>query len=254
MNAIKICLFVLLLSTIGCAKKSHEFPMEKQYWTPEDYENIVRELKYNYKDDEKLPTLDDPETKAFFQKFSDPANYNVVLDDTTLGLKYKSEFATAFFMRWKDMADVYTALDRLDRYLYEEEMLLVYHFGLGIQIKYFKLGNDEILENQVDVNAPEVQDVIRKNANTLIGNMTHYLDEVNNEKAFTDKGKSLLAKGINEHFTNLVDTFPDADFSPISDKAKLLVSKTNSEEIKTVLKDLLEKIAKTKSSQPEPAV
>lgn len=236
-----IFLSLLILCLVGCKKES-EFPVDKKYWTVEDYDNVTRELKYA-NEDEKLPTFDDPDTKIIVEKFTDEENFRVVLDDNQLGLKHRSEIGQEFFNKWKDMITVYNAIDRTDKYIYEREYLEVYNFGLELQIKYFKLGNDQIIERADDPNSVGVINTVNSNTETLVNNMMLYLDEINNEKAFTNVGLDLISNGIDKSFTELVNTYPNYDYSDLIVKIDLMLKKTKSDNIKqslTKLKDLIE--------------
>ena len=148
MKIIKYSLLIILyLILSSCKTENHEFPIEKRYWDLSDYDDAILELRYGYKDDESLPTFDNPENRIIVEKLTDHQNYKVVLDDKELGLKHRNEVASTFFNKWKDMNKIYSDTDRKDNYIYEEEMLKVWHFGLELQLKYFKLGNDQIKKN-----------------------------------------------------------------------------------------------------------
>lgn len=246
-NFILILLVNLLL--IGCDKKNDAFPTDKRYWDVADYQNAVPELKYGFEAGEKLPSLDDPDTKIIVEKLIDHENYKVVLDDKELGLKHKNEIAQGFFNSWKDMTDIYTVTDRKDKYLYETEMIEVQKFGLGLQLRYFKLGNDEIIESSEDPNSSDVKNVLDSNIDTLISNYLFYLDQINNESSFSENGLGLLAEGIDEYFPELIKIYPNADYSAMVDKIKLLEKKSKSEKIKTSLKNLQSLINSKKSKE-----
>lgn len=229
-------LSLLFLSLIGCKEES-KFPLDKKYWDVEDYDYVIREIKFA-NPDEKMPTFDDPETKLIIEKFTDEENYKVVLDDNQLGLKHRSEIGQQFFNKWRDMVTIYNATDRTDKYLYEREYLEVYNFGLGLQIKYFKLGNEEIIERADDPNSLSVQNTVNSNTETLVNNMILYLNEINNEKAYTNTGLDLLANGIDENFTELVNTYPNYNYGNLLEKIDLMLKKTKSENIKKSLEKL----------------
>lgn len=230
-----ILLAVVFLNLTNCSTENHEFPLDKRYWDTNDYANAIRELKYGYEPDEKLPTFNDPESRIIIEKFSDQQNFNIVLDDNELGIKHRSEVAETFFNRWKDMNSIYIVTNRQDKFIYDIEMLKVFHFGLGLQLKYFKLGNDVIKENADDPNSIEVKNNFNSNVNTLIGNYIIYLDEINNEKSYSDKGKELFAIGIDKYFTELIELYPKANYDAMERKIDLMLKKSNSEKIKTSL-------------------
>lgn len=242
--------FILILSIfliISCDKKNESFPIDKRYWNVEDYKNVVLELKYGIEEDEKLPSLSDPQTKIIVEKLIDPQNYEIVLDDKELGLKHKNEVAQGFFSAWKDMTTIYNETDRKDNYLYEMEMIGVYKFGLGLQLYYFKLGNDEIIESEDNPNSEQVQNIINRNVNTLIGNYTAYLNLINDESSFSENGVNSFAQGIDEFFPKLFKNNPNGDYSEMENKITLMEKKCNSQVIKTSLKNIQKLIASKKS-------
>ena len=252
MTKIRIILIALIsLIITSCNTEKHKFPLDKRYWDLNDYDDAVLELNYGYEADEKLPTFDDPETRIIVEKLTDQQNFNIVLDDNELGLKHRNEVAEKFFNEWKNMNNIYDALDRKDHYLYDKEMLAVWHFGLGLQLKYFKLGNDQIKENADDPNSSRVKNNINSNVKTLISNYLIYLDEINNEKAFTESGKDKLADGIDKYFTALIELYPDANYSGMKNKAELMLKKAESDKIKSSLNKLIELIDSKSKKETE---
>jgi len=250
MTKIKLIIFVLISIVLtNCKSEKREFPIDKRYWDLSDYDKVVLELNYGYKADEKLPAFNNPETRIIVEKLTDQQNFNVVLDDNELGLKHRNNVAEKFFSEWKDMNNIYNALDRKDQYLYDKEMLAVWHFGLGLQLKYFKLGNDQIRENADDPNSPVVKNNINSNVRTLIKNYLIYLDEINNERAFTEEGKIELAGGIDQYFSALIELYPEANYSGMKNKAELMMKKSKSEKIRSSLNKLIELIDSKKETE-----
>lgn len=250
MTKIRIILFALISITLtNCTTEKHEFPLDKRYWDLNDYDKVVLELNYGYEADEKLPTFDDPQTRIIVEKLTDQQNFNIVLDDNELGIKHRNEVAQKFFSEWRNMIKIYDALDRKDQYLYDKEMLAVWHFGLGLQLKYFKLGNAQIRENADDPNSSRVKNNINSNVSTLIKNYLIYLDEINNEKSFTEEGKAKLANGIDKYFPTLIKLYPDANYSGMKNKAELMLKKSESNQIKSSLKNLIELIESKKETE-----
>jgi len=243
MAKIKYILLILICITLtNCKTEEHQFPLEKRYWDVNDYNDVILELKYGYEDDETLPVLSDPETRIIIEKLTDQQNFKIILDDDELGLKHKNKIAEKFFEEWRNMNSIYNTIDRKDQYLYEIEMLSVSHFGLSLQLRYFKLGNDEIKEGADDPNSDNVKNTITSNVNTLIDNYLIYLDEINNEKAYTEKGKAKFANGIDIYFSELIETYPKANYNAMKTKAELMLKKTSSEKIKSSLQKLIQKI------------
>lgn len=250
MIKIRIILVALItLTLINCKTEKHEYPLNKRYWDLNDYDKVVLELNYGYESDENLPNFDDPQTRIIVEKLTDHQNFNIVLDDNELGLKHRNGVAEKFFNEWKDMNNIYDGLDRKDQYLYDKEMLAVWHFGLELQLKYFKLGNDEIKENADDPNSSRVKNNINSNISTLIKNYIIYLDEINNEKAFTEEGKEKLANGIDKYFPALIELYPNANYSGMKNKAELMFKKSESEKIKSSLNKLIDLIESKNQKQ-----
>ena len=130
---------------------SATYPIENKYWTVEDYEEVIREIKFGVDSREgNIPTFNDPETKIVMEKLTDQENFKVVLEDKELGLKHRNEMAQGFFDAWNSMNDIYSVRDKTDKFIYENEMIAIYNFGLGLQLNYFKLGNEEILTDSDD--------------------------------------------------------------------------------------------------------
>lgn len=237
-------LFLSLLSIaiLSCnEKEKHSFPTEKRFWDASDYRTANLELNYGYDVDEKLPSFDDPTTRVILEKLVDHENYKIVLDDKELGLKHKNRVAEKFFLQWKDMTNIYQAMDRKDNYLYDKEQLAVYEFGLGLQLRYFKLGNDAILESADDPSSENFN--INNNIQTLLDNFSNYLDKINEEKAYSEEGKKMISRGIDKYFTDLVELYPNANYSKMVKKIDLMHAKSKSPEIKsslTKLKELIE--------------
>lgn len=242
-----IFLTVIFVGLTNCSTEKSKFPIEKRYWDTQDYAKVIHELNYGYEADEKLPTFDDPQTRVIVEKLTDPQNYAVVLDDKELGLKHRNDVAEKFFIRWKDMQKIYRATDRKDKYLYDKEMIAVWQFGLGLQLKYFKLGNDRILESADDPNSARVKNNINSNVSTLIKNHIIYLDEINDEDALSDEGKEKFSAGIDQYFTELVQLYPEANYSEMERKIELMEKKTKSDKIKNSLSKLKELIESKKA-------
>ncbi|EDP70754.1 hypothetical protein FBALC1_08343 [Flavobacteriales bacterium ALC-1] len=252
MTKIKYILIALVFTTLtNCRTEKNEYPLDKRYWDTTDYKDVILNLRFGYEDDEKKPTFDNPEQRIIVEKLTDEQNFKIVLKDNELGIKHRNAVATEFFERWKDMHQIYQATDRKDMYVYDIEMLAVWQYGLSLQLDYFKLGNEEILESADDPNSARVKNVINSNIRTLIDNYVIYLDEINEEKAFSDKGKTKLADGIDKYFTQLIELYPDANYSGMKKKAELMFKKSESVKIKSSLTKLIELIDSKKKTETE---
>lgn len=237
-----IVLAFICLTFANCKTEEHQFPIEKRYWDLNDYDKAILELRFGYESDEKKPTFENPEKRIIVQKLTDQQNFKIVLNDKELGLKHRNDVATKFFAHWQDMHQIYQETDRKDKYLYDIEMLAVWQYGLSLQLDYFKLGNDQIKENADDPNSKRVKNTINSNIKTLINNYIIYLNEINDEKAFTKKGKSKLAEGIDKYFNELIELYPESNYSGMKRKAELMLKKSESDKIKASLTKLIKLI------------
>lgn len=238
----QLILSLLAVALLSCSSDKHKFPLDKRYWDLNDYDKAVRDLRFGYEDDEQLPRFDDPDSRAVVVKLTDEQNFKIILDDKELGLTHRNNVAKKFFEEWKGMTDIYRARDRKDQYLYEMEMLAVWHFGLGLQPKYFDLGNQQIIKGSDDPDSAETKRLVNSNIRTLIGNYLLYLDEINNEDSFTGLGQVKLAQGIDKYFIALIELYPDADYSNMKKKAELLLKKSNSADIQQTLQKLIKRL------------
>ncbi|MBP2834194.1 hypothetical protein J8281_18495 [Aquimarina sp. U1-2] len=250
MMRVKFFLLVLVsLSFIKCDDKNAKYPTDKRYWDPMDYANVITELKYGYESDEVLPSYKDPESKVVFEKLIDQQNFKVILDDDELGKKHRNEVASDFFMRWRDMNSIYRQRDRKDNFIYDRELIKVWHFGLSLQLRYFKLGNDVITKTSADPNSGQSSRLINSNIRSLLSNFNNYLDEINEEKSFSEEGKKMISEGIDEYFSKLVDLYPEANYSAIQRNIELLNKKSQSSDIKASLTKLNDLIKSKKETQ-----
>jgi hypothetical protein len=244
-----VLLAIICLTLTNCKTEKNEYPLDKRYWDTTDYKEVILSLRFGYEDDEKKPTFDNPEKRKIVEKLTDEQNFKIVLKDNELGIKHRNVVGTEFFEHWKDMHQIYQATDRKDMYVYDIEMLAVWQYGLSLQLGYFKLGNDEINESADDPNSSRVKKVINSNIRTLIDNYIIYLDEINEEKAFSEKGKTKLAEGIDKYFTQLIELYPDANYSGMRKKAELMLKKSASDKIKSSLTKLIELIDSKKKTE-----
>jgi len=244
-----IAIAIVCLTLLNCKEEEHSFRTEKRFWSVEDYKSANLELNYGYESDEKLPSFDDPSTRIIVEKLIDQQNYKIVLEDDELGLKHRNRVAEQFFRQWKDMMNIYRARDLKDNYIYDQEFLGVYHFGLGLQLRYFKLGNDEIVNSSDDPNSKITKNDINSNIETLIDNFSFYLDLINDENDFSEKGKVILAQGIDKYFTQLITLYPNGNYTLMAKKINLMLEKSNTPKIKYALTRLNSLIASKKHQE-----
>lgn len=239
MNKIQIALFaVVCVILLGCESR---FPMEKRFWEPEDYKKVWFEISYKTPKGEEYPRFANPETADVMRKIVDPQNYITTLEDSELGLNYRSELSQKYFEHIKDLMETYSVTDRQDKYVYAEEMAELRNFFLGFQIVYFRVGNENIASKSDD------RSTIRSNEQTIIGNFNNFLEILREEKAY-DQYAANLGEGVTIHFSKLIETFPNANYSGMLSVAKGVESKVLTPEIKKAVAEL---IVKLEAKQPK---
>lgn len=237
-----------LITVMSCAMLfacESRFPTEKRFWTPKDYEKVWRELNYNTPKGEEYPRFSDPETAEVVRKIIDSQNYKAILEDSELGLNYRSEVSQEFFDRITDIMDLYNGMDVQDKFIYAEELAEMRKFFLGFQVVYFRVGNENIASQSDDRNT------IRRNEQTVIGNFNSYLEGLRREKAYGPYAAN-LAEGITTHFTTLIETFPNANYAGMLSTAKSMQGKVETPEIKEALSRLITKLESVQSKTADP--
>jgi len=118
-------------------------------------------------------------------------------------------------------------------------------FFLGFQIVYFSVGNENIASQSDD------QSTIRKNEQTVIGNFNRYLEDLRREKSYGPYAAN-LAEGITKHFTKLIETFPNANYTGMLGTARAILGKVQTPEIKNALSELIAKLESMQSKKADP--
>lgn len=239
-----ITIFTLLLAS--CGGNDSDLPLDKPYWTPEDYNIVYYEIRNDEKYEENLPSYDDPETSVIIEKLVDENNYKTILTDDQLGLNYKEEMSEEYFNTWRELMSMYRARDVQDKYIYEKEMLDLYHFGLGLQLEYFRLGNQDILSDADDPDSENIKNLIESNNNTLINNSLNYLDFLNEESVFSEEALSSISNKIKNHYPKLLEQTKGNNTYNLEKKLSLLYKKVKSNEVKESLKEILKIIEDSK--------
>jgi hypothetical protein len=239
MNKVQFVLIVLVCTVFsGCESR---FPMEKRFWEPDDYKKVWHEIGYKTPKGEEYPRFSNPETAEVVRKIVDPKNYETILEDSELGLNYRNDVSQEYFDQIRNMTDLYSGMDRQDKYVYAEELVAIRNFSLGFQIVYFRIGNENIASRSDD------KSTIRKNEQTIIGNFNNYLDDLKEEKYYGQYAAN-LGDGVSTHFSKLIETFPNANYSGMLSVAKAIAPKVQTPEIKSALADL---ITKLEAKQPK---
>jgi hypothetical protein len=241
MSKMQVTLIVFVCSTlIGCESR---FPLDKRFWEPEDYKKVWYEIAYKTPKGEEFPRFSNPETGDVMRKIVDPQNYTTVLEDSELGLTYRSEISHKYFEHIKDLVKVYYVMDRQDKYIYAQELAELRSFFLGFQIVYFRIGNENIASKTDD------NSTIKANERSIIENFNNFLDDLREEKQYGEYSAN-LADAITTQFPKLIETFPNSNYSGMLSMAKSVHEKAQTPEIKKALADL---IVKLEAKQPKPA-
>jgi hypothetical protein len=238
-KAKSLLMVVAFASLLGCESR---YPMEKRFWTPEDYKKVWYEIKFETAKGEEYPRLASAETADVFRKIIDKQNYLSLLEDAELGLRYRNEVSQGYFEYIIDIIKLYSGMDVQDKFIYAQELIELRKFFLDFQIVYFRVGNENIADKSDDRNT------IRKNEQTIIGNFENYLENLREEKAYGSYAPD-LADGITIQFAKLIETFPNANYSGMLATAKTMQQKVVTPEIKAVLSQL---IIKLELKQPKP--
>lgn len=244
MNRVQSVIVVLSFAVLSACES--RFPTEKKFWTPEDYYKVWYELNYKTPEGEEYPRFSNPETAEVVRKIVDQKNYMAILEDTELGLNYRSEISQKFFDHIKDIMELYDGMDVQDKFIYAEELAEMRKFFLGFQIVYFRVGNENIASQSDD------RGTIRRNEQTVIGNFNNYLEDLRHERSYGAYAAN-LAEGITTHFTKLIETFPNANYKGMLATAKTLQGKVQAPEIKNALSELIAKLESMQSKKPDPA-
>jgi hypothetical protein len=249
MKITNLLLALILFTLISCGGNNWDIPLDKPYWTPDDYEMALYELRTNEFFNEKLPTFDDPETSIIIEKLVDDNNYEVVLTDETLGINYKEEMSGLYFDHWSNLMDEYRIRDVQDRYVYELEFLSIYRFGLGMQQQRILTVNNQIISEADDPNESRILNLIQSNKNVLVSNSLLYLDLLNEEKVFSSEGLKTISKTISDQYPKIINQTNGSNYDRLEKKLDLMNKKVKSIEIKSSINEIMDIIEKTKSSE-----
>ena len=156
-------------------KISPNYHVEKKYWTLEDYDSAITELDCTL-EGQKLPNLSDANTAVVFNKLVDINNVSIVVEDNSLGIKHRDNFATEMFDKYKKLYKLYSKLDREDKYIYPSEIAEIVVFGIYTEIHYFKLGNENIAKESINPNSEESINLITNNAQVIVDNIKYSLN------------------------------------------------------------------------------
>lgn len=237
----RLLVFFSIAFVFGCSEEQSksESLLQKRYWTPEDYFEVLYDIEHHTPEGEEYPRINNSQKSAIINKLLDTDNFTVVLEDKALGTRHKNEVAGEFFDEMRSFQSLYSVLDRQDKFVYAVEYASALKFGLKFQILYFDLGNQNIIESADDPNSNNVKNTVRSNENTCLSNFALYLDNVNREDAFTQEALDIFISGINEEFAQVLLKFPDADHKIIRHKAELMSKKATNSKLVDALNNLI---------------
>jgi hypothetical protein len=246
MKIFKIAVMLVALALcFSCKSKLPEnYHMDRRYWNLSDYDEAINYIKYSIPEGQGYPRLTDPLTAPVFIKLVDKQNVSVILEDNSLGLKHKRAAAEGFFKYSEDMMEIYRKFDKQDKFIYPIELVKATEFGLHTQLLYFKVGNDAILKDALNIEDAEVKNVIRRNEQAIADNFDISLKLLAKEDAFNDAAIKEYAVIIDAYFSKLIKDFTKADYSAIKNTATALKTKVKSQDLKKTLSDLIDKIDK----------
>lgn len=217
-----------LMFLISCngSDENSGFPMDKKYWTADDYHTANSTLTSLFYNQSELPNLDNPKTSSIFNKIVDTANIAVIANDNQLGITHRGEFLKSMFNEYKDLASRYISLDKQDKYLYPSEYVKILKFGLYLQVPYIQVGNEKIIKESTNSEDEETKRVVRSNQQILIKNYNIYLDHINYEDRFSDKAIIEYSQGIDEYFPKLItQILPNGDYYATSELVQNMLKK-----------------------------
>jgi|SRR5690606_4067370 len=243
-NTTKFLLIVLIISFTSCKDNSSNYPMEKPVWDLEDYKNVSGEILYNTPDDEKLPGYSN--NQDVFLRLTDKNNISAILDDENLGLEYRKNYSDELFSIWRSLVDGYSLKDKQDNFVYPQELVKIRDWGYFVQIKYFNLGNNAILQDAV--NPDQVKDVITDNEQIIVDNFIYGISFLTDEHALDEAAISAYSNVLMENYELLIKTFPNANYSSMLRTIEDMNKKLKSEKLKSALNHISELI---KSSNDE---
>jgi len=239
--------FLLLVISSCKNDTSGNYPVEKPVWDIADYESITQEILYGTPDGEKFPTM--AENPEVFSKLIDKNNIAQVLDDESLGLNYRHEYAEKLFNIWRSLLDGYSIKDRQDKFVYPLEVVKLRDWGYFIQIKYFKLGNDAIRKDAVDPQDPGVQRIIGENKQAVINNFINGITLLTDEDALTDEAVEEYSVILKSNYTTLIETFKGANYGEMAETINDILKKVKSESVKQSLSEIKALIDTTKNTE-----
>lgn len=243
-NLLKLICLLLLLNS--CKKENQDYPMEKPVWDMTDYENVKTEILFGTPEGEKFPGFS--QNTEVFLRLTDKTSISKILDDNSLGIQYRQEYSEKLFNLWRDLVEGYSTLDKQDKFIYPMELVKLRDWGYYIQIKYFKLGNEEILKKAVSED--DVKSVLNENEQTVVNNFIHGISFLTQEHALNEEAAQEYAKILKDNYTLLIETFPNADYLHMESTIDDILKKVKTNSIKESLNEIKKAIEATKAEDP----
>ena len=245
-------LSLVIVSLMSCSdtKEGNDFPMDKKYWTADDYHTANTQLLILTNTQAELPNVDNSQSAVIFYKMTDTANFAVVTNDNNLGLTNRETFINDIFKEYKEMVRKYTPMDKQDKYKYPVELVKILQFGLALQIPYITIGNEKIAKESDNPKADHTATVLKSNEQVLISNYNLYLDYVNYEDRFTEKAILEYSNGISNYFPRLINqVLPNGDYSEMLERTENMLKKAKNQ---TLVQELqkLDSLLKEKTKKP----
>lgn len=244
-----LTLATALFFSFGCGSPTDKkdditayYHLDKKYWDENDYDDVINKIKNSATVDQKIISLSDAEKAPVFKKLVDKENIAIVADDTTLGLQHRETFVNAIVNKCETITDMYSGLNREDKYNYPSEYILAWKFYLWAEYYNVKIINEKMKKESDATNASEANELCISNMNIVINNYNIYLDLANRESSFTADALKFFAEGIDECFPKIISDFPDGDYSRMLPKVNALLQKVSSVYVKKSLENLKTKI------------
>lgn len=249
----KIPFFFVMIAIVftSCKKDNLEnVTAEKSHWDAEDYEEAYREIRFNTPEGEKYPGLN--YHAEIFNKIIDTESLSAVLDDEKLGLSFRNEFAEKMFQTYKKFDEIYSVLDRQDKYIYPVELIKIKTWGLFVEMRYFKLGNAQIIKSAVNPEDDNVKSVVSNNEQTLINNFQNNIEFLTKEDALTDEAIKEYSITLEQYSSELLTSFPKGDYRDMLITVTDIQKKVQAESLRIILakfKSSIEELQKKQASE-----
>lgn len=244
---------VLFFSDYRIENTTKKFSLDKKYWTTKDYEKILADIKYNFRERVK-PSYSNQELILVYKKLVDHENFLVVINDENLKVNHKSNFSSEMFRIYQQMIDVYDDVNGENKQIYPLETIEILHFGLNLQLHYFRLKNEAIIQNADDPETEQIQELLKNNIQVLISNYSNYLNFVKQETSFNKHEISEYVKGFELYFVSLIEKYPEADFNEIVAKLDAMAKKAKSQTLVAALEKLREELVPEIENPTEEAI